>query len=706
MNVYSFLRLYKSLANNEVLDDNRLLTAYWDVKEQVPSDAKWFQKQVPDKLELALALDSVAHEIHAGGNEVLQKYFPGADWDFVKSSLDELAGLEKTNDIRKVNRGYFTPLLSADGMLFLEKAQTVVGKTTLDAVKPAIQEYERLYIAGFASPAEILTLARYYPQNAEYQKVIKDRQLEGEHEPVVVGGPASVEMIDREGHLITVNALRNAFSTFMGNFRVRNLQALHSDVQVGWILPAYITKTGDVYASGVDDRQLWVLSELRDESRIAQRMAQEIKDGNIKSYSIAGSALNTENVVKGMTSFMKVNEMEMAEISLCLTPDSRVWTNHGLIPIKDVVVGDMVFSHMSAWRKVLSVLERDFSGDVVQIETNRGSITVTKEHPIYVSPYNRDIPIVGPGHFLHWEWVNADQIRNSEICMVTINPYTCSVCCTPKLANTYGDVKLTRFVPYTGKVYNLEVDGDNSFSTSACVVHNCANGVNQGANFKLLKSADAKPSLEDVVTALEEDPLEVEQCVVYLESSEFPRVLVRADRTNDLTEAITEEIQRHLPEGTPIVTVAEIPEDAAPLFKVFLVPEWGTPGEPYEEEEEYNEDEENNDSGLEKSDYSFSAGAEYTTGENDMDAMTAFHKWIQKEREVGYGTTEPAVGDEDERYEKLKAKMEDYGFPEELDPDEAKRPVVDDKAEPWMVNQGGEPFVADAHTKAKARGEE
>ena len=41
----------------------------------------------------------------------------------------------------------------------------------------------------------------------------------------------SIELVDREGHLITTNALGKAFDKYMENFRTRNAMVLHSDVQ-------------------------------------------------------------------------------------------------------------------------------------------------------------------------------------------------------------------------------------------------------------------------------------------------------------------------------------------------------------------------------------------------------------------------------------------------------------------------------------------
>ena len=103
------------------------------------------------------------------------------------------------------------------------------GQVTLEDIAPALDEYQRLYKAGIASKAEILTLSRAFPDDTTYSKeVIKM----GEVDPTVLGGPASVELIDREGHLITTDALEKAFTKYMANFRTRNAMVLHSDVQV------------------------------------------------------------------------------------------------------------------------------------------------------------------------------------------------------------------------------------------------------------------------------------------------------------------------------------------------------------------------------------------------------------------------------------------------------------------------------------------
>ena len=204
-------------------------------------------------------------------------------------------------------------------IMLLEKAQN--GRTTVEDIKEALDEYQRLWKAGIASKAEVLTLARAFPDAPEYTEAALEFDTT---EPIVVGGPASVELIDREGHMITTDALARAFKRYMANFRTRNAMVLHSDVQVGWALPAYISKGGQIFKSGVDAKGLYFICEIRDDTRIAQRVIDQINDGKLKSYSIAGSATKTQNMQKGLMPYMQVDEMELAEVTVC-----EKGVNHG-----------------------------------------------------------------------------------------------------------------------------------------------------------------------------------------------------------------------------------------------------------------------------------------------------------------------------------------------------------------------------------------
>ena len=174
-------------------------------------------------------------------------------------------------------------------MIFLEKADNEEGgQVSLQDIRGALDEYQRLYKAGIASEAELLTLARAFPTNSTFQKAVEGIEPDA---VMVVGGPASVEMIDREGHLITSAALSKAFEKYMENFRTRNAMVLHSDVQVGWALPAYISKSGQIFKSGPSTKGLFFITEVRKDTRVADKVREQIDQGKLRSYSIAGSAI-------------------------------------------------------------------------------------------------------------------------------------------------------------------------------------------------------------------------------------------------------------------------------------------------------------------------------------------------------------------------------------------------------------------------------
>jgi len=49
---------------------------------------------------------------------------------------------------------------------------------------------------------------------------------------LVVAGYASVELVDKQGDLITRSALNDAFNSFMKSDKFRNVQLAHSNIQV------------------------------------------------------------------------------------------------------------------------------------------------------------------------------------------------------------------------------------------------------------------------------------------------------------------------------------------------------------------------------------------------------------------------------------------------------------------------------------------
>ena len=64
---------------------------------------------------------------------------------------------------------------------------------------------------------------------------------------LVVAGYASVELVDKQGDLITRSALKDAFKKYMADPKYRNVQLAHSNIQVGEVIPQYTDSEGRLW---------------------------------------------------------------------------------------------------------------------------------------------------------------------------------------------------------------------------------------------------------------------------------------------------------------------------------------------------------------------------------------------------------------------------------------------------------------------------
>ena len=79
----------------------------------------------------------------------------------------------------------------------------------------------------------------------------------------MIGGYASIEIVDKQNDLITLDALKDAVKKFMEEPRFRNVMTNHSNVQVGEVVDSYRDKTGRLWKSEVDDVGFYVVIKLR-----------------------------------------------------------------------------------------------------------------------------------------------------------------------------------------------------------------------------------------------------------------------------------------------------------------------------------------------------------------------------------------------------------------------------------------------------------
>ena len=135
---------------------------------------------------------------------------------------------------------------------------------------------------------------------------------------LIVAGYASVELVDKQGDLITRTALKDAFKKYMSDPKYRNVQLAHSNIQVGEVITNYTDNQGRMWKSEVDDAGMFVVVKLRDDIEKAREVASEIRKGNLAGFSIGGQAfkrVNKSDTTHG--SYQEISKLELHEITIC-----------------------------------------------------------------------------------------------------------------------------------------------------------------------------------------------------------------------------------------------------------------------------------------------------------------------------------------------------------------------------------------------------
>ena len=135
---------------------------------------------------------------------------------------------------------------------------------------------------------------------------------------LIIAGYASVELVDKQGDLITRGALRDAFGDFMKAESFRNVQLAHSNIQVGEVIPNYTDSEGRVWKSSVDDAGMFVVIRLRDDIEKAREVANEIRKGALRGFSIGGQAFKRMRKSDSEHGdYTEISKLELHEVTIC-----------------------------------------------------------------------------------------------------------------------------------------------------------------------------------------------------------------------------------------------------------------------------------------------------------------------------------------------------------------------------------------------------
>ena len=144
---------------------------------------------------------------------------------------------------------------------------------------------------------------------------------------LIIGGYASIEIVDKQNDLITLQALDEAVHKYMGEKKYRNVMSNHSNVQVGEVVEKYRDSNGVLHKTAVDDVGFYVVIKLRDDIEKAKEISRGIRKGTLRSFSIGGQAISKRS--KKSNEFGEYNEidkLELHEVTICekgINPEAR-----------------------------------------------------------------------------------------------------------------------------------------------------------------------------------------------------------------------------------------------------------------------------------------------------------------------------------------------------------------------------------------------
>jgi rubrerythrin len=137
----------------------------------------------------------------------------------------------------------------------------------------------------------------------------------------LIGGYASVEVIDKQNELITIPALQNALAKMVAaGEKYANLNLEHSNITLGKILLSehYKDAAGVDHFTHVDEKGLYVLCELREDLDIANKVWDMSNKGELNAFSIGGRCLKRRPVAKSsIGSYWQIDDLELYEVTIC-----------------------------------------------------------------------------------------------------------------------------------------------------------------------------------------------------------------------------------------------------------------------------------------------------------------------------------------------------------------------------------------------------
>ena len=165
----------------------------------------------------------------------------------------------------------------------------------------------------------------------QQEVLIKQESSDGftilKSEELTIAGYASIEVVDKQNDLITLDALEKAVAEFMERKSYRNVMSNHSNVQVGEVVEQYRDTNGVLHKTGVDNVGFYVVIKMRDDIEKAKEISRGIRKGTLRSFSIGGQAISKkQRKSEEYGEYNEIDSLELHEVTICekgINPEAK-----------------------------------------------------------------------------------------------------------------------------------------------------------------------------------------------------------------------------------------------------------------------------------------------------------------------------------------------------------------------------------------------
>jgi ribonucleotide reductase alpha subunit len=196
-------------------------------------------------------------------------------------------------------------------------------------------------------------------------------------------------------------------------------------------------------------------------SKHAGGIGLHIHDIRAKGSLIRGTNGTSNGIVPMLRNFNDTARY----VDQCFTPDTLVLTQDGPAPISTILPGQKVLTSDGTYHNVLKQVVHSYSGTMhsIQLKGHPIPVTVTEEHPILsVKTDGRSLEIV-----LEQLKAGLKEKDYHEIKELSVGDYVVFP------GEVYVQIESIQPVPYTGPVYDFEIDGPHDYTVAHLgIAHN------------------------------------------------------------------------------------------------------------------------------------------------------------------------------------------------------------------------------------------